>query len=92
MPTVNVTFRNPVTGDERRDSAVGDDYTVAEVIDSLQQQQFIRPAKGSEHYVLQIKGKAELTEDTATLASGGIANGDLVNVVLAQRGGLYGRP
>jgi uncharacterized ubiquitin-like protein YukD len=92
MANVTVTFRNPVTGDTRPDSTVQDDMTVREVTESLQRQQFVPPPKPGQHYVLEIKGKTELASDEATLASGGIANGDIINVVLAQRGGHRGTP
>ena len=87
MPTVTITFRNPVTGDTMPNTQVDDTMTVREAIDNLQQHNFVPPAKAGQHYVLEIKGKAELANDDATLASGGVANNDVINVVLAQRGG-----
>ncbi len=87
MAVVNVTFRNPVTGDTRENSQVEDSSTVSDVVQKLEQHGFIPSPKPGQHYVLEIKSKAELTDDSATLSSGGVANGDTINVVLAQRGG-----
>lgn len=90
MAVVTVTFRNPVTGDTMPNTQVDEAMTVREAVDNLQQSNFIPPPKGGQHYVLEIKGKTELTSDQATLASGGVANNDTINVVLAQRGGSCG--
>jgi uncharacterized ubiquitin-like protein YukD len=87
MAVVNVTFRNPVTGDTRENSQVDDSNTVSDVVQKLEQHSFIPSPKPGQHYVLEIKGKAELTDGNAALSSAGIANGDTINVVLAQRGG-----
>lgn len=88
MAVVSVTFRNPVTGDTMPDTKIDEAMTVREAVDNLQQANFIPAPKGGQHYVLEIKGKTELTNDDATLASGGVANNDVINVVLAQRGGV----
>ena len=87
MPNVTVTFRNPVTGETMPNTQLDDAITVRETVQNLQESNFIPPAKSGQHYVLEIKGKAELTSDDTTLASGGIKDNDTVNVVLAQRGG-----
>ena len=87
MALVNVTFRNPVDDSMMTNAQVDDASTVAEVISNLVQHNFVPPAKQGQHYVLQIKGKAELSDDGATLRSGGATDSDVINVVLAQRGG-----
>ena len=87
MANVKVTFRNPVTGEMMVDSQVDDSMTVRETVEHLVESKFIPPAASGQHYVLEIKGKAELTNDDATLSSGGIKDNDIINVALAQRGG-----
>jgi len=87
VPNVSVTFRNPVTGETMTNTQVDDSMTVREAVDNLIQSNFIPAAASGQHYVLEIKGKTELTSDDATLASGGIKDNDVVNVALAQRGG-----
>ncbi len=87
MAMVNVTFRNPVDDSLMTNTQVDDASTLADVISNLVQHNFVPPAKAGQHYVLQIKGKAELSSDAATLRSAGVADSDLINVVLAQRGG-----
>lgn len=87
MAALTVSFRNPVTEAVVENTRCDDSMTVREVIENLVQNNFIPPAKEGQHYVLQIKGKTELSSDDATLQSGGASDGDMINVVLAQRGG-----
>jgi uncharacterized ubiquitin-like protein YukD len=87
MPNVTVTFRNPVTGETMPNTQLDDLITVREAVQNLQEANFVPAPKPGQHYVLEIKGKTELSSDEATLASGGITDNDTVNVVLAQRGG-----
>jgi uncharacterized ubiquitin-like protein YukD len=87
MPNVTVTFRNPVTGETMPNTQLDELITVRETIQNLQEANFVPAAKAGQHYVLEIKGKTELTSDDATLASGGVKDNDTINVVLAQRGG-----
>lgn len=87
MAALTVSFRNPVTDAVVEGTRCDDSMTVREVIENLVQNNFIPPAKEGQHYVLQIKGKTELSSDDATLQSGGVSDGDMINVVLAQRGG-----
>lgn len=87
MPNVTVTFRNPVTGETMPNTQLDELITVRETIQNLQEVNFVPAAKAGQHYVLEIKGKTELTSDDATLASGGVKDNDTINVVLAQRGG-----
>lgn len=88
MANVTVSFRNPVTGEMMKQAQVDDTMTVRETVDHLIESNFIPPAASGQHYVLEIKGKAELTNDNATLLSGGVKDNDVINVALAQRGGL----
>jgi uncharacterized ubiquitin-like protein YukD len=88
MAIVAVTFRNPITEQTMRDTQVDDSMTVRETIDNLRQSSFPLPAcADGQHYVLEIKGKTELGTDDATLQSGGVKDGDVINVVAVQRGG-----
>ena len=87
MANVTVTFRNPVTGEMMTNTQVDDTMTVREVVENLIQSNFIPAAASGQHYILEIKGKAELTNDDATLVTGGVKDGDTINVALAQRGG-----
>jgi uncharacterized ubiquitin-like protein YukD len=86
---VQVTFRNPLTN-ETLLSELDEQMTVRDVVDNLLQHQIVPPARTGEHYILQIKGGAEISDDNATLASGGVANGNIINVAIAQRGGANG--
>ena len=86
MPVVNVKFRNVATG-VVTDSRADDSNTVGEVVAGLVQQGLIASPKEGQHYVLQVKGKAELSDDNSTLQSGGVKDGDQIDVALTQRGG-----
>lgn len=88
MAMTTVTFRNPITEQTMRDTQIDDGMTVLETIENLRQSGFpLPPCAGGQHYVLEIKGKTELGSDTATLQSGGVKDGDVINVVAVQRGG-----
>ena len=88
MAIVTVTFRNPVSGQATTGSQVDDSMTVRETIENLSQNGFpLPPLASGQHFVLEIKGKSELGADEATLQSGGVKDGDVINVVAAQRGG-----
>jgi hypothetical protein len=88
MAIVTVTFRNPVSDQAASGSSVDDTMTVRETIEHLSQSGFpLPPVAAGQHYVLEIKGKTELSSDDATLQSGGVKDGDVINVVAVQRGG-----
>lgn len=90
MSIVNVKFRDVTTG-VVTDSRADDSNTVGDVVAGLVQQGLIASPKAGQHYVLQVKGKAELSDDNATLQSGGVKDGDLIDVALTQRGGRESR-
>lgn len=84
---VSVTFYNPNTDQRLPVDEIDELMTVREAVDNLIEQNFIpRPSDG-QSYTLAIKGKAELSGDDATLASGNIASGDVIKVTTKQRGG-----
>ncbi len=86
MSEHKVKFRN-VSTDVGWDGTVDDAHTVREVIDGMVAQHLIAPPKAGQQYVLQIKGGAELSDDNATMHSGGVKDGDLISVALTNRGG-----
>ena len=84
---VRVTFRNPVTEQTLPVDELDESMTVREAVDHLIEHSFIPPARDGRHYLLAVKGKMELTRDDATLSSANVADGDVINVLVAQRGG-----
>src|ERR1700682_3640692 len=84
---VKVTFYNPITQQRLEVDELDEMMTVRETVENLVNEQFVPPLRNGAHYRLAIKGKEELTRDEATLASGHIADGDIINVLEAQRGG-----
>jgi len=89
MAMVNVTFRNPVDDTLMVNTQVDPESTLSEVVSNLLQANFIPPAKQGQQYELHIKGKNVLSDERATLSSGGVTDSDVINVVLAQRGGGF---
>jgi hypothetical protein len=84
---VSVTFMNPNTNASLPVDELDEQMTVREAVENLVEHNFIPPAGNGQHYALQIKGKTELTNADATLASGGLATGDVIFVARQQRGG-----
>lgn len=84
---VNVTFLNPTTGQRLVVEELDEEMTVLEAIQNLVEQCFIPPPQEGTTYSLAIRGKGELSDYAATLASGNICTGDVVMITRAQRGG-----
>jgi hypothetical protein len=87
MAQVKVTFVNDQTSTRAEDSEVDDQQTARQTLDELQAAKFLSPPPPGAAWTLDIKGKASISQDSATLASAGIANGDIVIARIAQRGG-----
>jgi hypothetical protein len=84
---VAVTFVNPATGQRLQVNELDELMTVGEAVENLVDQNFIPRADNGQHYELQVKGKGVLTQYDATMQAGGVANGDVISVGRAQRGG-----
>lgn len=87
MAQVKVTFVNDQTSTRAIDSEVDDQQTAGETIAALQDVRFLSAPPSGAAWTRDIKGKTSITQDAATLASAGIANGDIVVARIAQRGG-----
>jgi predicted transcriptional regulator len=84
---VAVTFVNPTTDQRLEVGELDELMTVQEAVENLVERGLIREAENGAHYTLDIKGKTRLSRNDATLASGGVANGDVISVVRVQQGG-----
>jgi hypothetical protein len=77
MPVITVTFFDPVTNEERPDSAVSESMTAVEVARCLAQSGFMPAPESNGRCVLEVRGKNSITGEQ-TLASGGFSDGDRI--------------